>query len=161
MGTHKLTGLSVPSDTGQSVRTTATITEANLEDAISKKHTQNTDTAAGGEWDFGAHSAGFTIQTAGGDGTTTIDWTAGNYFKFTHGAMPEIFTFDPAPTKPSHLTLIIIQDGVGGRDSTWPAPVKWLGIEPTWTDGGAGKGMVVAMVYDGTFYWSQGTPWEK
>jgi len=44
MGTHKLTGLSVPSATGQSVRTTATITEANLEDAISKKHSQNTDT---------------------------------------------------------------------------------------------------------------------
>jgi len=44
MGTHKLTGLSVPSASGQSVRTTATITEANLEDAINKKHTQNTDT---------------------------------------------------------------------------------------------------------------------
>jgi len=44
MGTHKLTGLSVPSASGQSVRTTATITEANLEDAISKKHAQNTDT---------------------------------------------------------------------------------------------------------------------
>jgi len=134
---------------------------ADIEDAVSKKHTQNTDTAAGGEWDFGAHSAGFTIQTAGGDGTTTIDWTLGNYFKFTHGATDETFTFDPAPTKPSHLTLIIIQDGIGGRDSTWPVSVKWLGAEPTWTDGGAGKGIVMAIVYDGTSYWSQGTPWEE
>ena len=161
MGTHKLTGLSVPSATGQSVRTTATITEANLEDAVTKKHTQNTDTAAGGEWDFGANSAGFTIQTAGGDGTTTINWTLGNYFKFTHGAMAETFTFNPAPTNPGHLTLIIIQDGVGGRDCTWPVPMKWLGAEPTWTDGGAGKGIVIAIVYDGTSYWSQGTPWEE
>jgi len=134
---------------------------ADIEDAVTKKHTQNTDTAAGGEWDFGAHSAGFTIQTATGDGTTTINWTLGNYFKFTHGAMSETFTFNPAPTKPSHLTLILIQDGTGGRDSTWPAPVKWLGAEPTWTDGGGGKGIVVAMVYDGTSYWSQGTPWEE
>lgn len=137
-----------------------TSTGANIEDAVTKKHTQNTDTAAGGEWDFGANSAGFTIQTAGGDGTTTINWTLGNYFKFTHGAMAETFTFNPAPTKPGHLTLIIIQDGVGGRDCTWPAPVKWLGDEPTWTDGGAGKGIVMAIVYDGTSYWSQGTPWE-
>ncbi|MBA7575686.1 hypothetical protein ES708_17519 [subsurface metagenome] len=134
---------------------------ADIEDAVTKKHTQNTDTAAGGEWDFGANTAGFTIQTANGDGTTTIDWTAGNYFKFTHGAMPETFTFDPAPTKPGHLTLIVIQDGVGGRDCIWPVPVKWLGAEPTWTDGGGGKGIVVAMVYDGTSYWSQGTPWEE
>jgi len=44
MNTHKLTGLSVPSASGQSVRTTATITEANLEDGIDKKHSQNTDT---------------------------------------------------------------------------------------------------------------------
>ncbi|MBA7542473.1 hypothetical protein ES705_34794 [subsurface metagenome] len=47
MGTHKLTGLSVPSATGQSVRTTATITEANLEDAITKKHTSGSETLAG------------------------------------------------------------------------------------------------------------------
>jgi len=45
MGTHKLTGLSVPSASGQSVRTTATITESNLGDAVTKKHSQNTDTA--------------------------------------------------------------------------------------------------------------------
>ena len=137
-----------------------TNTDTDVADAVTKKHTQNTDTAAGGEWDFGANSAGFTIQTASGDGTTTINWTLGNYFKFTHGATNETFTFNPAPTKPGHLTLIIIQDGVGGRDCTWPVPVKWLGTEPTWTDGGAGKGIVVAIVYDGTSYWSQGTPWE-
>ncbi|GAI76022.1 unnamed protein product [marine sediment metagenome] len=74
--------------------------------------------------------------------------------------MAETFTFT-APTKPSHLTLIILEDANGAHDCTWPAPVKWLGAEPTWTDGGGGKGIVVAMVYDGTSYWSQGTPWEE
>ncbi|MBA7544742.1 hypothetical protein ES705_37103 [subsurface metagenome] len=46
MGNHKLTGLSAPSASGQSVRTTAgIITEAFLEEAVQKKHTQNTDTS--------------------------------------------------------------------------------------------------------------------
>ena len=44
MGTHKLIALSVPSANGQSVRTTAKITETALEDSIDKKHTANADT---------------------------------------------------------------------------------------------------------------------
>ena len=47
MDSHKLTDLSVPVNAGDSIRATASITEANLEDAISKKHTQNTDTQLG------------------------------------------------------------------------------------------------------------------
>jgi len=39
MGTHKLTGLSVPNSAGDSIRATATVTESDLEDAINKKHT--------------------------------------------------------------------------------------------------------------------------
>jgi len=113
-----------------------------------------------GELDMNAASIGFTMQTAGGDGTTTIDWKLGNHFKFTHGAMAETFSFT-APTNPCSLLLIIVQDGVGGRDCTWPESVKWLGTEPTWTDGGAGKGIAVGFEYDGTYYWAQGTPWEE
>jgi len=43
MNSHKLTGLSVPSSVGDSVRATTKITESNLEDSIDKKHTQDTD----------------------------------------------------------------------------------------------------------------------
>jgi len=43
MNTHKLTGLSAPSSNGDSIRATTKITEANLEDAVDKKHSQNTD----------------------------------------------------------------------------------------------------------------------
>jgi len=112
-----------------------------------------------GEVNFGAHSAGFTLQTTTGDGTTTIDWKLGNKFKFTFGAQSDIFTFT-APTNPCHLTLMLVQDGTGGRDATFPASVKWLGTQPTWTDGGAGKTIIMSMFYDGTYYWSQGTSWE-
>lgn len=44
MAGHKLTGLSAPGAAGDSMRATATLTEAAAEDAVSKKHTQNTDT---------------------------------------------------------------------------------------------------------------------
>ncbi len=44
MNSHKLTGLSAPSSNGDSMRATTKITESNLEDAVDKKHTQDTDT---------------------------------------------------------------------------------------------------------------------
>jgi len=40
---YKITNLGVPTSIGDSIRVTSIITEANLEDAINKKHTQNTD----------------------------------------------------------------------------------------------------------------------
>ena len=43
MNTHKLTGLSVPSSDGDSIRATTKITEALLESATDLKHTQGTD----------------------------------------------------------------------------------------------------------------------
>lgn len=115
----------------------------------------------GGELDAGANSIGFTLQTvAEADGTTTIDWKLGNHCKVTLGAQAETFTFT-APSNPCNLTLIVVQDATGGRDITWPATVKWLGTEATWTDGGASKGIVVGFIYDGTNYWGQATPWEN
>ena len=40
---------SAPSTAGEGIRQTATVTEDELEDAIAKKHTQNTDTALGAQ----------------------------------------------------------------------------------------------------------------
>ena len=101
----------------------------------------------------------FDPQILVGDGTTTINWNNGNKVHFTWGAQAEVFTFT-APSTAASLLLKMTQDGVGGRDATWPAAVTWLGTEPTWTDGGAGKTIVVAFYYDGTTYWGQGTEWE-
>lgn len=114
----------------------------------------------GGELDAGAHSIGFTLQTATGDGTTSVDWKLGNKLQFTHGGMNETFTFD-SPTNPCNVQMEIIQDGVGSRDCTWPPVVKWLGTEPTWTDGGANKTIIVSMWYNAAEYWAQGTAWEE
>ncbi|MBA7579870.1 hypothetical protein ES708_21750 [subsurface metagenome] len=113
----------------------------------------------GGELDAGAHTIGFTMQTGSGTGEQTIDWKLGNKMQFTIGeATTFIFT---APSNPCHLFMEIIQDGTGGRDIVWPGAVKWWGTEPTWTDGGIGKAIGVAIWYNGTVYWSQGTPWES
>ena len=121
---------------------------------------EDTTPELGGELDCGAHSVGFTMQTLTGDGTDDIDWKLGNYMSFTCPAGAETFTFT-APSNPCGLTLQIKQDGVGGRDITFPAAVHWLGTEPTWSDGGAGKTIIMSMRYDGTYYWAQGTSWEQ
>lgn len=114
-----------------------------------------------GELDMDANTVGFTLQTGtGSDGTTTIDWRLGNKYKFTHDNQAETFTFT-APTNPCSLTLEILEDGNGAHDITWPGSVTWLGAEPTWTDGGANKTIVVVFWYNGTTYWGQGTPWES
>ena len=87
----------------------------------------------GGELDAGAHSIGFTLQTATGDGTTTIDWGVGNKFDFTFGAQADTFTFT-APANPGNFMLMLKQDGTGGRTATFPATVMWSGgVAPTLT----------------------------
>jgi len=111
----------------------------------------DTSPQLGGELDAGTHSIGFTLQTATGDGATTIDWKLGNKFKFTFGAANETFTFT-APTKPCSLTLILVQDGTGSRLATFPATVKWAGgTAPTLTTT-AGAIDIVSLLYDGTSY---------
>lgn len=106
-----------------------------------------------GEIDFGAHSAGFTLQTATGDGATLIDWTLGNKFKFTFGAQDETITFTN-PTNPGAVQMIIVQDGVGGRSIIWSGiPIKWAGgVEPTLSIAGGAED-VVSFIWDGTSYY--------
>lgn len=112
---------------------------------------EDTTPELGGEMDCGAHSIGFTQQTATGDGTTTIDWKLGNKFKFTFGAFNETFTFT-APTNPCNLLLMLVQDGTGSRTATWPATVKWpASTAPTLTTTAAGVD-IVSMYFDGTSY---------
>ncbi len=107
----------------------------------------------GGEMDAGAHTIGFTQQSATGDGTTTIDWKLGNKFFFTMGAFNETFTFT-APTNPCSLVLVVKQDSVGSRTATWPATVKWPGgTAPTLTTG-ANLIDIIGLYFDGTNYYS-------
>lgn len=112
---------------------------------------EDPDPELGGELDAGAHSIGFTLRTATGDGTTTIDWRLGNKFKFTFGAQDETFTFI-APSNPCTLMLTLIQDATGGRTVTWPATVKWPGGAAPALSTAANARDKIALDWDGTQY---------
>jgi len=111
----------------------------------------------GGELDAGAHSIGFTMQTATGDGTTTVDWKLGNHIDFTFGAFNEVFTFT-APTKPGVYTMSLKQDGTGSRTATFPATVKWAGgTAPTLTTTATTGYDIISFRFDGTNYYGIGS----
>jgi hypothetical protein len=94
------------------------------------------------------------VQTATGDGTTTIDWGLGNKFYFTFGAQADTFTFT-APGGPCNLVLVLKQDGTGSRLATWPNTVMWpAGTAPTLSTGAAAID-IVCFFYDGTNYFGQ------
>jgi len=118
---------------------------------------EDTTPELGGELDCGAHSIGFTMQSATGDGTTTVDWKLGNHFDFTFGAFNETFTFT-APTNPGVYTMSLKQDSGGSRTATWPATVKWpAGTAPTLTTTATTGYDVVSFRFDGTNYYSVAT----
>lgn len=115
---------------------------------------EDTTPSLGGELDCGANSIGGTVQTATGDGTTTIDWGAGNMFNFKFGAFNETFTFT-APTKPGTFILKLVQDGTGSRTATFPATVKWIdGTAPTLTTTATTGTDILTFYYDGTNYFA-------
>jgi len=98
-------------------------------------------------------SIGHTLQTGTGDGTTTIDWGAGNVYKHQFGAFNETFTFT-APTNPGTFILILVQDSVGSRTVTWPASVDWpSNTAPTLTTTATTGTDIIHFIYDGTNYY--------
>jgi hypothetical protein len=112
-------------------------------------NTTHTQTILNGEVDVQDNSVGFTLQTYTGTvATTDIDWRNGNKAKFTFGAGNETLTFTN-PTKPASFTLIIVQDGVGGRTITWPTILWQGGTAPTLSTG-IGAIDIVSFMYDGT-----------
>lgn len=117
-----------------------------------KNLVEDTTPQLGGELDCQAHSIGFTLQTATGDGTTTIDWKLGNKFKFTFGAFNETFTFT-APSNPCNLMLMLVQDTTGSRTATWPATVRWAGGSAPTLSTAANAIDIVSFFYDGTNYY--------
>jgi hypothetical protein len=135
-------GLTLSNNTAVTLPTTGTLM-ANV--------SEDTSPTLGGELDCGAHSIGFTQQTATGDGTTTIDWKIGNKFYFTFGNANETFTFT-APTKPCNLVLVLKQYSTGGKTATWPATVMWpAGTAPTLSIGNNDVD-IVTFYWDGTNY---------
>ena len=109
----------------------------------------------GGELDAQAHSIGFTLQTATGDGATTIDWRLGNKFALLLAAAsaPEVLTFI-APSKSCSLLLKLKQHSTGGQTVTFHASVKWVGgVAPTLSTGNNAED-IVSLFWDGTSYYA-------
>ncbi|GAJ00295.1 unnamed protein product, partial [marine sediment metagenome] len=107
-----------------------------------------------GGYDFNANSAGFTTQTAVGDGTTTCDWRIGLKYRFVFGAQNETFTFTN-PEFSCHLQVILIQDGTGNRTANWPAGIYWAGgTIPTLSTAGNARDTVNFFFddYDDVYY---------
>lgn len=103
------------------------------------------------EWDFGAHTAGFTETDNGNSSTAdTIDWRVSNKQKSTlTGNVTYTFT---APTKPCSLILKLLT-GAGSFTVTWPATVKWSGgTAPTITTT-ASRADIIAFYWDGAAYY--------
>lgn len=146
MNTHKITAVVDPTADQDAA------TKKYVDDNSINNVSEDTTPELGGEMDCGAHSIGFTQQTATGDGTTTIDWKLGNKFQFTFGAQNDTFTFT-APSNPCNILLILIQDGTGSRTATWPATVKWPGgTAPTLTTDASAVD-IVSFYYNGTSYY--------
>lgn len=93
------------------------------------------------------------VSTTADASTEAIDWTNGDLQSLLlHSTTTNVTLTFTAPTGPRELSLIVKQ-GLVGRDITWPAAVKWLGTEPTWSsDTSAARR--VELRYDGTDYWA-------
>jgi len=113
----------------------------------------------GGGYDFNINSAGFTTQTATGDGTTTCDWRIGLKFRFVFGAQNETFTFTN-PDFSCHLQIIMIQNGTGNKLATWPAGIRWAkGALPVLSTAANSRDIVNFFFddYDDVYYGMAGT----
>ncbi len=84
----------------------------------------------------------------------TINWNNSNKQQITLGHNVT-FSFTAPSYGVGSFTLILIQDGTGGRTTTWPASVKWpAGAAPTLSTG-AGAIDMMTCLYDGTNYLCQ------
>lgn len=109
-------------------------------------NTEWADESGGG----GGGSAGF--NDAGNSGTSkTIDWSTARTQKLT---LTDNCTLSFSnPTAGDTYSLIIHQDGTGGRTITWPASVKWPGGTAPTLSSGASEIDIVELIYDGTNYY--------
>lgn len=89
----------------------------------------------------------------GNSGTAkAVNWTLGNKQKITLTGNCTL-TFTP-PEGACTLTLLVKQDGTGGRSLTFPAAVKWSNGVPLATTPTAGKTDIVSILFDGTNYYA-------
>ena len=98
---------------------------------------------------------GETVVTANSGTAYTIDLTSGNIYKLTlTGNCTFTLSNPPASGKAGSLTLILVQDGTGSRNVTWPASVKWPnGNAPTLTTTASAVDIIQLVTVDGGTTW--------
>jgi hypothetical protein len=90
------------------------------------------------------------VQNVASGATLTVDWKAGQKQRVELGANCTLTFAEPLGV--CNLMLRLVQDGTGGRATTFPSSVKWAGgAAPTWVTT-TNAVTVLAMYYDGTNY---------
>jgi hypothetical protein len=96
----------------------------------------------------------------GASGTNTgssyaVDISTGNTFNLIlNDDCTFSFTNPPASGTSCFVTLILTQDGTGGREATWPAAVRWSGgVEPTLSAGAGDVDIITFTTVDGGTIW--------
>ncbi len=83
--------------------------------------------------------------------STTVDWSTGNVHSLTLSTSNSTLNFNNGHAG-GEYSLILTQDGTGGRTVTWPASVEWEGgITPTLTASPNGIDKA-RFVYNGSTY---------
>ena len=86
----------------------------------------------------------------------TVDLSNSNYFRHVLTGSTS-FTFSNAPTSGTGqmFSMLIIQDGVGGRTPSWTNTVYWAGgSAPPATTGANARDLWTFITYDGgTTFW--------
>tara|TARA_R110000803_G_scaffold76302_1_gene140882 strand:+ start:679 stop:1710 length:1032 start_codon:yes stop_codon:yes gene_type:complete len=112
---------------------------------------------ASGSTTFGAEVT-MTPQTATGDGTTTIDWSLGNFFHLQMGGQAETVTFtNPSEAGIFKLKVTQPSDGAaaGLMNANLPTTIKWLnGDKLNYTRGDSTVDMV-DLYFDGTDWYGE------
>jgi hypothetical protein len=95
---------------------------------------------------FVAYREGVVTATAGA--TYTIDWTAGTIFALTLTDNTAVTMSNVAAGR--SITVIYIQDGVGGRIPTYVNTIRWPGSAPVLSTAASARDKLVFDSYNGT-----------
>lgn len=95
-----------------------------------------------------------TPVTANATGSVAIDFDNGNVFQYTLTGNTT-FSFSNVPATGAFCaTLVLYQDGTGGRTVTWPGAVLWpSGVAPTITTAASAVDIISLMTRDGGTTW--------
>jgi hypothetical protein len=101
-------------------------------------------------------SKDFMIANTNTNAANTVDLSVSNFFRHTLTASVQ-FTFTNAPSSGTGqmFSLLLIQDGVGGRNPTFANTIYWAGgSQPPATTAANARDMWTFITYDaGATYW--------